>query len=58
VIEKEQNNPQNLLTGIHLPYTMSGTNTDNEVDELVVKHFLNTLAEVALAIASRKVNDR
>jgi len=26
----------------------------NEVDRLIVKNFLNTLAEIALAVASRK----
>jgi uncharacterized protein YutE (UPF0331/DUF86 family) len=29
----------------------------NEVDRLAVKHFLNTLAEIVLAIASRNSKD-
>ena len=53
VDEYSENYSQNVLTGIHAPYTMAGTNDGNEVDELIVKNFLNTLAEIALAIASR-----
>ena len=53
--EERQNSPQNVLTGIHFPYTMSGT---NEVDEIIIKHFLETLAEVALAVASRNEENK
>jgi hypothetical protein len=49
--QKPEDSYLNVLTGIHFPYTMSGT---NEVDEIMIKHFLETLAEVALSIASRK----
>jgi hypothetical protein len=56
--EFPENYDENVLTGIHSPYTMSGTNNRNEVDELMVKHFLNTLAEIALSIASRKEVER
>lgn len=50
----------NPLTRIRAAYTLARPqeqNADeaNEVDRLMVKHFLNTLAEVALAVASRKV---
>jgi hypothetical protein len=46
---------EKVLTCIHRPYTLSNTEERfNEVDKLTVKHFLNTLAEIALAIASRK----
>ena len=46
---------QTLLTRIHDAYTLSDTHeSGNEADKVMVKHFLNTLAEVALAIASRK----
>ena len=41
------------LTCIPSPYTLSATNEGREVDELAVKEFLSTLAEVALSIASR-----
>ena len=50
--EKGQNKQENVLTGIPLSYTLSGT-PENEVDELMINHFINTLAEVALSIASR-----
>ena len=46
---------QNPLTGIRDAYTLASpeeTNA-NEVDGLMIKHFLNTLAEVALSVASR-----
>jgi len=56
---KPQNNSQDhwekVLTSIHGMYTLSNTEERfNEVDKLVIKHFLNTLAEIALAIAERK----
>ncbi|HEY50411.1 MAG TPA: hypothetical protein G4O20_01215 [Dehalococcoidia bacterium] len=51
-----ENNGPDVLTGIHASYTLSATQTGetSEVDELMVKHFLDTLAEIALAVASRK----
>ncbi|MFC1956486.1 hypothetical protein ACFLWZ_08265 [Chloroflexota bacterium] len=51
-----ENSRQNVLTGIPSPYTLSTTQTGetSEVDELMVRHFLNTLAEIALAVASRR----
>ena len=50
-----ENYPENLLTCIHDSYTVSAT---NEVDELIIKHFLNVLAEVAMAVASRSVESK
>ena len=49
---------QNPLTRIRDAYTLaSPQETDaNEVDRLMVEHFLDTLAEVALSVASRKVS--
>ena len=52
-------NPENIspdpLTRIRNPYTLSPTPAaSSEADEIIVKHFLQTLAEVALAVASRK----
>ena len=47
---------EDVLTCIQDAYTVSGTN--EEVEVLMVKNFLNTMAEVALAIASREVKDR
>jgi hypothetical protein len=47
--------PQTPLTRIRNPYTLSPTQAESsEADDLVVKHFLQTLAEIALAVASRK----
>jgi hypothetical protein len=45
------------LTSIHGAYTVSTPHEPNadEVDSLMVRLFLHTLAEVSLAIASRKV---
>jgi hypothetical protein len=53
VEEFPENYDKNPLTCIHNSYTVSGTRDGNEVDELIVKHFLNTLAEVSLSIVSR-----
>lgn len=57
-MEPEKHLPDNcekVLTRIHQTYTLSNTEERySEVDRLAVKHFLNTLAEIALAIASRK----
>ena len=44
------------LTSIHGTYTLSNTREAiRDLDEQTVKNFLNTLAEIALAIASRKI---
>ena len=55
----EKVNPENIspnpLTRIRSPYTLSTTPAEpGEADEIIVKHFLQTLAEIALAVASRK----
>jgi hypothetical protein len=39
---------------IHCPATTERVGGNDELDEIAVEHFLDTLAEVALAIASRK----
>ncbi len=45
----------NALTGIPSSYTLATTpEYDSEVDRVMVKNFIDTLAEVALAVASRK----
>ena len=48
------------LTSIGDAYTLSATNeTDgSEVEHLMVKNFIETLAEISLAIASRKLKER
>jgi hypothetical protein len=44
-----------VLTSIHGMYTLSNTREEIvDLDAQTVKNFLNTLAEIALAIASRK----
>ena len=46
---------ENVLTGIHDAYTVSATNElgTGETNEITVKNFLETLAEIAIAIAAR-----
>jgi hypothetical protein len=48
---------QNPLTCIPDAYTLAATqeHNANELDRIMIRHFLNTLAEVAMSIASRKV---
>jgi hypothetical protein len=41
--------------GIHCPATTERVGGNDELDEIAVEHFLDTLAEVALAVASRKL---
>ena len=53
-----ENNEDSLLTGIHPAYTLSATNGLSEVNELMIKNFLQTLAEVSLAIASKKLEGK
>ena len=51
-----ENNDNNLLTGIQQAYTVGDTNENesDEMNELIIKNFLNIIADIALAIASRK----
>ncbi len=53
------NNDRNLLTRIRNAYTVGDTNDPEteEMNNLIVKIFINTLAEVSLSIASRKVEE-
>jgi hypothetical protein len=50
--------PENGLTPIplriHCPATTERVGGEDELDQIAVDHFLDTLAEVALAVASRK----
>ena len=51
-----ENNTADALTCIRPAYTLAGHDANaNEVDDLMIRHSLNTLAEVALAVASRRV---
>jgi hypothetical protein len=47
-----ENNHGNALTPIHSSYTVSATN--GEVDKVIIKNFINALAEIALSVASRE----
>jgi hypothetical protein len=46
-----------LLTSIHDPYTLSNTTPAeaDECDKVLINQFLNTLAEIALNVASRRI---
>jgi|WetSurMetagenome_2_1015567.scaffolds.fasta_scaffold53088_5 hypothetical protein len=48
------------LTSIHHTYTLAATDEaeTSEVDKVIVKHFEEIIAEISLAIASRKENNR
>ncbi len=55
---EHQENDRDLLTGIHPSYTLAAApERSSELDEMVIRNFLNTLAEVSLAIASRKIKE-
>ena len=50
-----QDSPSEALTSIGHMYTLAATNeAGSEIDEIMVRHFVETVAEIALAIASRK----
>ena len=55
---QQPSSPENGLTsippGIHCPATTERVGGRDELDEITVDNFLDTLAQVALAIASRK----
>ncbi len=59
VRDNRENYEENALTCIRSPYTLSNTPEpdSNETESLIVRNFLNTLAEIALSIASRKNGD-
>ena len=53
------NNDKNLLTCIRDAYTVGGPSEpeSEEMNNIIVKHFINTLAEVSLSVASRKAKE-
>ncbi len=55
VRDKSENYKEKALTCIHPAYTLFDTPEpeSNETESLIVKNFLDTLAEVTIAIASR-----
>jgi hypothetical protein len=56
-----QNNIENLdptaLTSIRDLYTLSPTQEDSEADRIMIQNFIQTLAEIALSIASRHLGE-
>ena len=59
VRDKFEKHEEKMLTCIHPAYTLFDTPEPdlNETESLIVKNFLNTLAEISLSIASRKNGD-
>ena len=59
-IKPAENSQPDPLTRIRGMYTLAATDEDetSEVDRVIVKHFLETVAEIALSIASRKQDSR
>ncbi len=59
VRDNHENYEEKALTCIRSAYTLSDTPEpdSNETESLIVKNFLNTLAEIALSISSRKNGD-
>ncbi len=57
--DNPENQEEKALTCIRSAYTLFDTPEpdSNETESLMVKNFLNTLAEIALSIASRKNGD-
>ncbi len=57
--ENSPENPEKALTCIHDTYTLNATPKEGElskpgeIDNMMIKDFLETLAEVALAVAVR-----
>ena len=56
-VEESGNGPSDPLTRIRDAYTLAATDEAGgaEIEALIVRHFLETLAEVALAVASRRM---
>ena len=56
--EKRRNGGGYPLTGIPDAYTLASPQEQepDDRDKIMVKHFLNTLAEIALSIASRRLD--
>jgi hypothetical protein len=57
--EASPNGAENPLTRIRDAYTLAATDehAGNEVEDLMVRHFIETLAEVALSVASRHAGE-
>ncbi len=55
--ENKINQEQSPLTSIRDPYTLSNTASEEEgeYNQILINQFLNTLAEIALKVAVRKI---
>ncbi len=51
--EIRRDNGENPLTCIHPAYTLAATQT--EADRIMIRHFLEALAETAMAAAARRL---
>lgn len=52
-------NVGDALTGIHPRYTLSSTADEgSQIDKIMIKNFQDTLAKVALSIASRNLREK
>ncbi len=58
-LRQPKSNGQNALTsipeGIHCAATQEDPKGNDELDDIAINHFLDTLKEVALAVANRKL---
>ena len=59
-VPDQQNNERTALTNIprriHCAATPDSTEEREELDEIDINHFITTLAEVAMAVATRRLN--
>jgi hypothetical protein len=55
----DEHHPE-ALTSIHSMYTLAATDEaeTSEIDKVIVKHFEEILAEIALSVASRKQDNK
>ena len=44
---------EKLLTGIPYAYTLATNSDENDMESIVIRQFLDSLADVALSVASR-----
>jgi hypothetical protein len=51
----EGNGLTSIRPGIHCPATTERVGGQDEIDEIAIDNFLDTLAQLALAVASRKL---
>ena len=56
--EEDSDKLKKSLTGIPDAYTLAANPDECEVASIMIKQFLNTLAEVSLAVASRNIVKR